>query len=491
MEEAKAKISAAEVEKHYEENKERYQVPDLPELPDAKADPESTDEAPGASPGEVPADSPDPPAKEPSDEEAADSPPGDAPAPDDSSSRDSATAEFPVVFQPGAAKSPAVGEEEEDSDVDLGAPANAQEEKQPAGEDANTETTSPDAAPKTDAPPSEESQTEDSEADVRYQPLAKVEDDIRRTLAAETVREQMSEALREAERTVDRYGAGYRRYQTSQKLGAKRSEPEKPDYEGLAERLGLIYGSTPLVNVLTVGETELGQASTFSFAGGSIQQISFAQIAMQNEQAPIYDPNRISAGMDEYLFWPTEIRPSYTPELEEVRDEVVRAWRLEQAFEIARREAQEAAEKLRKAGGDRPLHEVLKLEEAEVIQPPSFTWMTAQGQSLPFGGGQPRISDVEGVENPGDEFFRTAYSLEPGEAGVAPNASKTAVYVIRVDNATPPEEIRENFLTRMQFDPAVRYVAQLEQQQKIFQWLEELEKQWGLEWRRPPDSGGA
>ncbi|MBW3595793.1 MAG: hypothetical protein KY475_00800 [Planctomycetes bacterium] len=519
MEEEKAKISAEEVQTHYEENKEQYTVPELPDLPDVKTPPEKietekTEETPEAkaketeSPADAPAeekpegDAPAEPAVEevkPSPEapkEESPEPPAesDPPQPEDSSSLQQ-DAQFLVAFQPPA-ESDAVTEEPA-SDAEPAAPADESEAKQPAEDAEPKEAPADPEAEKPETPATEEAEkthtpaTEEPEKEAEYQPLSEVEDDIRRTLAADAVRERIDAALSEAERAVKRYGRSYRNY-VNRPEGAKGRKPQKPDFEELAQRLGLTYERTPLVDALTVGETELGQTFTRPtresiMMTGSFQGIPFVQIAMQSEEALLYEPKRISGGFDEYLYWPTGIEPSHTPPLEEVRDDVVRAWRLKQAFEIAKRQAEQAAEKVRKAPHERPLGEVLSLEEAEIIQPPAFSWMSA-GQSIPFGGGQPRMSDVEGVENPGDEFFRAAYALAPGEAGVAPNASKTAVYLIRVSGSTPSETVLRDMFWQggVQFNPNLQYVARLEQQKKIFEWLEDLEKQWGLDWQRPP-----
>ncbi len=395
---------------------------------------------------------------------------------------ENAPADEPETPKASAEKEPAETSPDETTPSETAPAEAASDEKSPgksepaaSGEEADVGETAPAAEPK---------------KEVKYRELSEVEDDIRRTLAAEQVRERIDTALRNADRVVDKYRRQYNAYLAQTARGDKGRRPEPPDFEQEAERLGLTFDRTPLISELTAGETELGQATTFSFAGGNFQQITFPQIAMQNEEAPLYQTGRISSGQDEYLFWPTKIEASHTPPLDEIRDEVVRAWRLQRAFEIAQRTAAEAAEKLRKAADGQPVHEVLKVEESQVLQPPAFSWMT-EGQSIPFGGGQPRLSEVPGVTDAGMEFFETAFGLEPGQVGVAPNASKTAAYLVRVEGETPPEEVRRDtfWQTGVQFNYNLQYVAQLEQQRKILSWLDDLEKEWGLEWQRPPRSG--
>ena len=133
---------------------------------------------------------------------------------------------------------------------------------------------------------------------MQYQPLDKVADDIRRTLARQKVSERIDEILKNAERTIGKYRRSFASYQAQVERGADAKQPQPPDFKTLAAQLGLEYGTTPLVNELSVGKTELGQTFTF---GPGFQQISFAQIAMQNEQLPPYQTGRINSGADEYL----------------------------------------------------------------------------------------------------------------------------------------------------------------------------------------------
>ena len=71
----------------------------------------------------------------------------------------------------------------------------------------------------------------------------------------------------------------------------------------------------------------------------------------------------------------------YVPELEDIRDEIVDAWRKQVAFLLAKAEAERLAEE----AGDKVLAEVFADREGlEVFEPLEFSWMTIG--STPFGG---------------------------------------------------------------------------------------------------------
>ncbi len=557
MEEEKAKISAEEVQKYYDENKENYKVPELPggpgdnteteapgtsaaptdpaaatpadaaapENPDAAVNPEpAPSEAPapnepsdaeGTPPAEA-APASEPPASEGATDETPDAAPAETTEGNDASDtsnqesrRRGLNRATPVFF--ASAQEETTSEEPETpaaEPTDNEPASNQPASEQPAAPQDDTPAPSTETSPEPSAetppaeqPASEEPAAEDAapgqpegtqpagapNAETKYQPLEQVEDDIRRTLASPVVRERMDKALKEAERVVQKYGRSYKSFLAQTERGAKGRRPEPPNFKNLAQELGLTFGRTPLVDELSVGETELGQTFTF---GPGFQQISFAQIAMQNEELPLYQTARISSGLSEFLFWATQVKASATPSLDEIRDEVIRAWRMQKAFDLARAAAEKAAVTIGKGSLEKPLHEAAGVKEAEVIRPSAFSWMSTG--AVPFGGGSPSLSSVEGVENAGQDFMEAVFTTPPGGIAVAPNQSKDAVYVVRIEEESPGEDIRRDLFWQsgVQFNFNLQYVAQFEQQRKIFAWLDELEKEWQLDWKRPPREMG-
>ena len=53
----------------------------------------------------------------------------------------------------------------------------------------------------------------------------------------------------------------------------------------------------------------------------------------------------------------------------------------------------------------------------------------------------PKLSEVEGVDMPGEAFMRTVFGLKKGEIGVAMNQPQTVAYVVKVIEFAPPPRL--------------------------------------------------
>src|SRR5690606_18836001 len=78
----------------------------------------------------------------------------------------------------------------------------------------------------------------------------------------------------------------------------------------------------------------------------------------------------------QYVFWKTEQRPAYVPELSEVREEVLDFWKRKQARELAAQEAQALAAKV-ETSPDATWDQALSAaQQALLVQTDPFSWMT-------------------------------------------------------------------------------------------------------------------
>ena len=141
------------------------------------------------------------------------------------------------------------------------------------------------------------------------------------------------------------------------------------------------------------------------------------------------------------LFWKTEDEKEHVPKFEDkgIRAEVLRAWKLIHARDIALKAAETLAAEARKA--DKPLKQVFAdRPERHVILPSKFTWLNFP--NVAHGWQQPaRLSAVEGVDMPGWDFMREVFGLQQGQVGVAFNAPKTIAYVVRPSQFTPSYDV--------------------------------------------------
>ena len=496
-----AAVTQEQIEEYYENNKSDFKVPD--QVPDEE--PESADAMPDDAP-------------------PAEAPPTGAPAKDSEPAEPMDATEQPAVEQPPAepqetgpslappatnpTPAPAAPPEGESKQSRRGVPqgheqtffvsyALATEEAAEAEPDAApSPNAEPAAAATEDGAPaaaeqgvadarSEDASPEAAEPPAQYRPLSEVEDEIRRNLARAPAQDNVTAALKAAWAEIDKYFRVHTSWQAKVKANLETDEPPPLALDELARQHGLVAGETPPVDELEIADYELGQAFRFSFARNQFRRESFAEIAYQDRQ-PLYKADQIrsfEAGV-EFLYWKTKEEEAFVPELADIRNEVIDAWRRGEAFRIAKAEAEKKAESL---AGDKPLTESLAEAEAQtVLEPPEFTWLTRG--SLPMGSGAPMLNAVEGVEFPSHEFMRAVFALKPGEVGVAANAPHTVVYVVRIVAESPDEETRRQRFVDGGLTGEMNFLARVELQTFFNQWYRDVEQEMQVQWNRPPQA---
>ena len=351
-------------------------------------------------------------------------------------------------------------------------------------ESAPAEPGTSEEAPEAESVPAEPETTTEPDAAVRYKPLEEVADQIRRSIARPQAQDAMSEALKNARRDIDAYFRA--RVRAKALRDAKRDAPEPAplDLEAMGEKYRLIPGETRMVDGMEISDFELGKAYRFSFAQGQVQTIPFAQIAYV-EGIPLFRPDQIrSFDVDvEFLYWKAEEEEQFVPTLEQARDDVIAAWKREQALELAKAEAERL---VKAARPDKSLRETVGEAMAErVIETGEFSWMTRG--ATPSGFGAPSLSQVPGVEGAGPGFMESVFRLQPGQAGVAVNEARNTVFVVRLLNQTPDEEKRrEDFLrSGVTFDTF--HMAYSERERLVQDWYEEIQREYNVEWKRTPE----
>jgi len=150
-----------------------------------------------------------------------------------------------------------------------------------------------------------------------------------------------------------------------------------------------------------------------------------------------------------FIYWREQVVPEQVPPLNDVREEVVRAWKLQQALPLARAQAERMAKQAAEAA--RPLAEVFADNAAKVITTNPFTWMTLGALPGSMRREPPRLSVVTGkttggegvtIAGAGQDFMQAVFDLDVGQVGVAVNQPQKFVYVVRVLTVEPSDEQR-------------------------------------------------
>jgi hypothetical protein len=353
-------------------------------------------------------------------------------------------------------------------------PPDAPMADQPAAPEADDVPEPPPLEPEVPAVPTVERPDQPDE-----RPSAALRERIRRQLAARKV----ESTFKEFEGLLSRYRSAWIRYEVDKKRDPSLTPPSRPDFKQLAAEHNLTASRTPLLSQWEVSELDIGRSLV---AWGPRPEDTFIGYAF--DRMPLHQP---TGSWDlqghQYLSWKTEETKERTPEFTEpgVAERVFRAWKLVRAREEAFKEAEKLAEAARKAQTSlrRAFAETPGLT---VVETEPFSWMTHGEVPRWASQAPPRVSQVKGVHLPGHDFMRAVFRLGEGEIGVAANQPQTEVFVVRVVEYDPPENV---LWAQFEVERPDQYmdVAEAEQRETVRAWLEGLRARYKLEWEKRPE----
>ena len=261
-----------------------------------------------------------------------------------------------------------------------------------------------------------------------------------------------------------------------------------PDVSAFADGDRVVVEEIPLIDPLQAEDFELGRAYDLRLPqGGGLQQIMFAQTAF-SDKASLYNP-RVIPDMDmasnRFVYWMTDVKEEYVPDLDQVRPEVVKALKRRRAVGLALEDAKTLVEKARQR--DAKLSEsLLDRENVEFIDTGEISWVTPP---MMMEGSTPRNSVIPGAEDASPELRESLFRLAPGEVDYATNMPKTKVYLFRVEEVNPTAELRREQFLRNGVDMPVLSLARRDSFVGLSEWYRDLTNQYGVQWKRDPRAG--
>ena len=96
------------------------------------------------------------------------------------------------------------------------------------------------------------------------------------------------------------------------------------------------------------------------------------------------------------------------------------------------------------------------------------------------------LSDIDGIENAGQDLMKEIFSLKVGEVGAAMNMAKSKVYLVRVESDSPPVDLLKQLFLTSGDSPEIQYIAYVESISLLRAWYANLETEMGLKWQREP-----
>ncbi len=324
---------------------------------------------------------------------------------------------------------------------------------------------------------------EDIKPKMRPKPLIDCAQQVKESLKGEAATQAIDDALKRAEAELGAYRMMYTRWKYGNET-SRGDEPAPVDCQKIADKFGVEFRESGLVDDLQLEETEIGKIRVFRQVMGpnGRPQAAFpplAQIIFQGyHDTNEFDPkleNDMMAGAT-YLYWLSEKQDARIPELDEVKSEVVQFWKKQKAFDKALQEAEQIAASL----NEKPGETLVGKYPEKGLQTGEFTWFNTASN-------QPAISVPIGVTQPGDEFMKAVFSLDQYQAAATFNYVRDTVYVVQMmtEKATVAEtgqDYLENRFFKFKSIPNdVRKVSQWYGQEINIDWNEEFTKSMGLE----------
>ncbi|MEZ6071214.1 MAG: hypothetical protein R3C10_13300 [Pirellulales bacterium] len=311
-----------------------------------------------------------------------------------------------------------------------------------------------------------------------YTPLWDAESGIRQRLAADSATKRMTDALAAVETKMVEFGKEHVNWEIKHTSDESLPEPQSLNLAEIASAHGLTVQQTGLLAPAEMFEKFAGLADS-TVVGRSMM---FARLAYTGDLQPYTTVASTDSAGNQYVAWITEISPEHVPELADIKEEVISAWRFAQARPLALARADELATEARKSG-DTLAQAFADRSDLTVVTTGAFTWLTT-GMVPQFSSPILRISEIDGVDLPGSKFMQTAFALSAGEVGVAMNQPESIAYVIRVTSEdTPAENLRSDFLASNQ--DMYLQVGQADVQQLLRTWRADLVADAGVHWERP------
>jgi hypothetical protein len=353
-----------------------------------------------------------------------------------------------------------------------------------SGPESAPASTGPDAAGPTEvvAPPA----AEQPKKPVQYQSLEEVRDEIRRQLAQDMVVEQMDKLMATLESQLNALYTPY--------LGAKldadsagKEAPQPPagltDLSQLATENGLDSGKIGPASQLELRDSPIGKTVKQD------EQTMPLVNALFMTGSELYQPNAsFDIDNNRFISVKTSDTPARVPKLSEVRDEVVRAWKLDKAADLALKHAEELAKQAQTEG--KSLEDALADDKkAKITKTDPFAWLspgtvsreTQQLQSF-------HIAQPEGIVAAGPELLQKVFTLGDGNVGAALNHDHSIAYVLRIaDHENTPAELRQTFLGEADQWYGMPTWARSHSGQLVADVMENMYKSAGVDWDRKPD----
>lgn len=318
---------------------------------------------------------------------------------------------------------------------------------QDAGDEEETDASEVGEAKDTDQENSDQENVETQPESAGTESLEQVRDEIAQDLAGPAARAAMDKAITEVNQAMRTYFSELAIHQSNLTIGQESQEPKRPDLKSLADKLGMTFESIGPFNRNSIQEEPIASSfevgSQFGRRGPGFPLMMYGFSGGQTEinPQPLFAAIRTADDQQGkiYVSWKVDETEARTPTLDEAREDVIMAIRMQEARELAKQAAQKVADAAAESGDlAAEVPEDQKSNFYEGLGP--FTWMNSFGFQGATMGNVPELDSV------GNEFMRATFTTEIEKLAVAPNEPQRVFYVIQPTKFEPTiEELQEQF----------------------------------------------
>ena len=271
---------------------------------------------------------------------------------------------------------------------------------------------------------------------------------------------------------------------------AQAERPDPPailaDLSTMAEENGFEHSTTSELSLIQLREDAFGRSMD---ADETAPQPLFTWIrAFREGELDLYEPaTSYDSQSNLYLWLITDRMERVVPELDDVRDEVVAAWKREKAADKALERAEELAGEAEQSG--KTLREFFLDDEGQgVFETTPFSFLTFGDVSQTTGEVSLKLSQPSPFIAPGPALLAVATGLETDGVGAALNHDHSIAYVVRVAaRLDSSEELRAKFLSSGERWYGARAMLTSRYRRSRSDLLLDLLDSSELEWMRDPD----
>ena len=296
--------------------------------------------------------------------------------------------------------------------------------------------------------------------EIRYVPLEKVREEIIQRLAAEKAVLELEPMIEKAMARLEQaYRDNIEEFAKAEEEGIAPAEPKfVKDLNTLAEELNLTHETPELLTGKQMGDTSWGKATDSQNRSVSVVRACFGDLSL-------FEPF-VARDIDGnwYIVLKVIDQPSFVPELEEIRENIVDSWKKEKAAQLALEEAEQLAKKLEESADSMEVFFAGKPYRVETTD--MFSWLSFGSTPTPVDFREPQLGEAPPLEWAGTDFMTEAFSLGESEAKAVLNYDKSSAFVIRVaEREQTEDELRKQFVEEA-VSPSVSNYILLQMRQK-------------------------